>query len=65
VSTLKLLLDENLIVLRSQGLDRASQWEWLEPVVRHLLETGEELVNKAAIVQGPSKFTIVAIPQAK
>ena len=54
-----------LIVLRSQGLDRVSQWDWLEPVVRHLLETGEALVNEAAVVQGPGKFTIGAIPQPK
>ncbi len=54
-----------LIVLRSQGLDRAAQWAWLEPVVQHLSDTGEQLVNKAVVVVGPGKFTIADLPQPK
>lgn len=55
-------LHAGLIVLRSQGLARVEQWAWLEPVLRHLLATGTDLVNRAAEVSGPGKFSLRELP---
>ncbi|MFM2151913.1 MAG: hypothetical protein RL199_348 [Pseudomonadota bacterium] len=52
-----------LIVLRSQGLARDAQWAWLEPVVRHVLETGLDLTNQLVEVNGPGKFSIRPLPE--
>jgi len=55
-------LHAGLIVLRAQGLDRGQQWQWLEPAVQHLLESGENLVNQAIEVTSPGKFTVRPLP---
>lgn len=52
-----------LIVLRpAGGLSRDEQWDWVEPVVDHLLASGEGLVNKAVLVTAFGKFTVVDLP---
>ena len=55
-------LHAGLIILRSRGLDRDAQWAWLEPAVQHLLETTEDLVNKAIEVTAPGKFSTREVP---
>ena len=54
-----------LIVLRSQGLDPDEQWEWLEPVVRGVLESGVELINKVVEVTGSGRFSVRDLPKPK
>ena len=56
-------LHPGLIVLRATGgLSRDEQWAWVEPVVDHLLASGEGLVNKAVMVTGIGKFNVVDLP---
>jgi predicted nuclease of predicted toxin-antitoxin system len=55
-------LHPGLIVLRSGGLTREEQWQWLEPVVNALLESGESLVNRAVEVTGVGRFSIRDLP---
>lgn len=55
-------LHAGLVVFRVGGLSRSEQWEWLEPVIRHLLDGGTSLINRAAIVNGPGQFTSVDLP---
>jgi predicted nuclease of predicted toxin-antitoxin system len=55
-------LHAGLVVFRVGGLSRTEQWAWLEPVVDHLLEEGGSLVNRAVVVNGPSRFTFVDLP---
>jgi hypothetical protein len=52
-----------LIVLRSQGLSREAQWAWLEPVVRHVLETGLDLTNQLVEVNGPGRYSVRPLPE--
>lgn len=56
-------LHPGLIVLRSQGLSREEQWEWVEPVIEALLASGSDLVNQVVEVMGPGKFTIRDVPK--
>jgi predicted nuclease of predicted toxin-antitoxin system len=52
-----------LIVLRATGgLTREDQWALVEPVIDYLLATGKDLVNKAVLVTGVGKFTVVDLP---
>ncbi len=39
-------LHPGLIVLRSRGLTREEQWEWVEPVLRWIQEMQRDLVNR-------------------
>lgn len=55
-------LHPGLIVLRSQGLTREEQWEWVEPVVDAVVRLRKDLVNKAVEVTGPAKFRIRDLP---
>jgi predicted nuclease of predicted toxin-antitoxin system len=56
-------LHPGLVVLRATGgLTREEQCAWVEPVIDHLQTSGEELVNKAVLVTGIGKFTIVDLP---
>src|SRR5512143_1316415 len=56
-------LHPGLIVLRATGgLSRDEQWAWVEPVIDHMLASGAELVNKAVLVTGIGKFTVVDLP---
>ena len=52
------VLHPGLIVLRSQGLSREEQWQWVEPVVQALFASGTDLMNQVVEVTGPGKFTI-------
>ncbi len=45
-------LHPGVIVLRSHGLSRDEQWDWLEPVVDSLIANETSLVNKAVEVTG-------------
>lgn len=56
-------LHPGLIVLRTtEGLSREEQWQWVEPVIDWLLETGEVLINRAVVVTGKGKFHSVNLP---
>jgi predicted nuclease of predicted toxin-antitoxin system len=55
-------LHPGLIVLRSRGLTREEQWNWIEPVVDAIVRLGEDLANKAIEVTGPGKFRIRDLP---
>lgn len=55
-------LHPGLIVLRSRGLTREEQWEWVEPVVDGVTRLRQDLVNKAVEVTGPGKFRIRDLP---
>ena len=56
-------LHPGLIVLRGAGgLSRHEQWAWVEPVVDHLLASGEDLVNRAVVVTGVGRFVVVDLP---
>jgi predicted nuclease of predicted toxin-antitoxin system len=55
-------LHPGLIVLRSRGLTREEQWEWVEPVLDGVVRLGEDLVNKAVEVTGPGKFRFRNLP---
>lgn len=56
-------LHPGLVVLRSAGgLSRDEQWAWVEPVIDHLLAAAAPLVNKAVLVTGIGKFTVVDLP---
>jgi predicted nuclease of predicted toxin-antitoxin system len=54
-----------LIVLREGGLTRDEQWEWLKPVVKHVMESGDQdfLVNKLIEIKGVGRFDIYEIPK--
>jgi predicted nuclease of predicted toxin-antitoxin system len=55
-------LHPGLIVLRVGGLSREEQWQWLEPVVDWLLESGESLVNKVVEITGVGRFKVRDLP---
>ena len=55
-------LHPGLIVLRSRGLGREEQWEWVEPVLDAVVRLREGLVNKAIEVIGPGKFKARDLP---
>lgn len=56
-------LHPGLIVLRvTGGLTREDQWALVEPVIDYLLATGNDLVNKAVLVTGVGRFTMVYLP---
>jgi hypothetical protein len=53
-----------LIILRESGLTRDEQWAHIEPVVRHVLATGDPyyLLNKVIEIMGPGEFEIRDVP---
>lgn len=51
-----------LIVLRALGLTAAEQWQWLEPVIEHLVEDSIDLLNQVVEVSGVGRFAIRPIP---
>ncbi|MFO0582343.1 MAG: DUF5615 family PIN-like protein [Anaeromyxobacter sp.] len=56
-------LHPGLVVLRGAvGLSRDQQWAWVEPAIDHLLATGDALVNRAVLVTGPGKFSVIDLP---
>ncbi|MGH6896778.1 MAG: DUF5615 family PIN-like protein [Geminicoccaceae bacterium] len=55
-------LHPGLIVLRESGLTRAEQWAPLAPVVDHLLETEEPLVNRVIEIWGIDQFNLRDLP---
>lgn len=56
-------LHAGLIVLRSQGLTREEQWDWIRPVVEMLLDSNKNLVNKAIEITGREKFAVRNLPR--
>ena len=56
-------LHAGLIVLRAQGLTREAQWEWIRPAVEALLDSNEDLVNKAVEIIGPGHFAVRRLPR--
>lgn len=58
-------LHPGLIVLRSRGLTREEQWEWVGPVIDAVTRLRQELVNKAVEVTGPGEFRIRDLPNPK
>jgi predicted nuclease of predicted toxin-antitoxin system len=55
-------LHPGLIVLRESGLTRSEQWAWLAPVVRHLLETEEPLINRVIEIWSVGHFDARDLP---
>lgn len=55
-------LHPGLIVIREGGLTRDQQWQWLEPVVDHLLRAGETLINGIVEVWGIGHFETRDLP---
>jgi hypothetical protein len=55
-------LHPGLIVLRESGLTRGEQWARLAPIVDHLLETDEPLVNRVIEVWGIGRFDLRDLP---
>lgn len=55
-------LHPGLIVLRARGLTRDQQWEWVEPVIDAVLDSGEDLVNKIVEVTGRGRFKMRGLP---
>ncbi len=53
-------LHPGLIVFRESGLSRQEQWQRLEPVVQHVIQSGDQdyLLNKVIEVTGWGKFLI-------
>lgn len=66
IELLDVELHPGLIVFRESGLSREEQWKRLEPVVLHVLRSGDQdfLVNKLIEVTGPGKFTVREISKA-
>ena len=64
IELLNLELHPGLIVLRKSGLTREEQWKRLEPVVRHILRSGDQdyLVNKLIEIQSANTFVVREIP---
>jgi predicted nuclease of predicted toxin-antitoxin system len=64
IELLDVELHPGLVVLRQGGLTREEQWAWIEPVVQHVLATGDRdyLTNKLVEVTGVGKFVIRDIP---
>ncbi len=61
-------LHPGLVVLRESGLDRREQWSRLEPVIDHLLEMQESIINRVIEISGPGRFTfrsmlVIATPK--
>ena len=54
-----------LIVLRESGLSRQEQWERIQPVVKHVKESGDEdfLLNKLIEIAGVGRFEVRDIPK--
>jgi predicted nuclease of predicted toxin-antitoxin system len=57
-------LHAGLIVLRRSALSRDEQWERLEPVVRHVMATGDAdfMVNRVIDVWEPGCFDVRNMP---
>ena len=64
IELLDVELHPGLIIFRESGLSREEQWQRLEPVIRHVFQSGDPdyLVNKLIQVNGPRKFIVREIP---
>jgi hypothetical protein len=53
-----------LIVIREAGLTRTEQWDRLEPIVRHVLTTGDPnfMINRMIESRGIGHFDVRDIP---
>ena len=56
-------LHPGLIVLRSRGLTRDEQWQWIQPVLDSVLTSGDDLVNRVIEITRPGVFTKREIPK--
>ena len=54
-----------LIVLREGGLTRDEQWDRIQPVIEHILESSDDnfLVNKLLEISGVDEWEIREIPK--
>ena len=54
-----------LIVLRESGLSRNEQWDRLQPVIKHVRDSGDEdfLLNKLIEITGVAQFEVRDIPE--
>lgn len=55
-------LHPGLVVLRSRGLDRHAQWEWIRPVFERLAAERIDLTNTVVEVKGPRDFALRKVP---
>ena len=60
IELLDIEIHPGLVVLRESGLTRDEQWQRLEPVLRHVLMSGDPdyLVNKLIEIWSSKKFNI-------
>lgn len=56
-------LHPGLVVFRAGSLSRDEQWDWLEPAVERLAKMGGTLVNRAVIVSGRGRLTVIELPK--
>lgn len=64
IELLDVELHPGLIILRESALSRQEQWERLEPVLRHILATGDPdfMVNRVIEVWAPGDFEVREAP---
>lgn len=64
IELLDVELHPGLIVLRQSGLTRGEQWSQMEPVVRHILNSGDPdyMLNKIVVVTDVEEFEIMDLP---
>jgi len=64
IELLDVELHPGLIVLRESGLTREEQWARIQPVVHHVLQTGDPdyMLNKLIEVTGVGMFNVRDIP---
>jgi len=64
IELLDVELHPGLIVLREGGLTREEQWARIQPVVHHVLQTGDRdyMVNRLIEVTGVGMFNVRDIP---
>jgi predicted nuclease of predicted toxin-antitoxin system len=60
-------LHPGLIILRESGLNREEQWMRIQPVVQHVLASGDEnyMLNKVIEITAAGEFEIRDVPPLK
>jgi predicted nuclease of predicted toxin-antitoxin system len=64
IGLLNVELHPGMIILRESGLTRDEQWNRLEPVIQHVLQSGDpdHLVNKLVEITSQNSFRVRNIP---
>lgn len=57
-------LHPGLVILRESGLSRDEQWSRIQPVIRHVVASGDEdyMLNKVIEITGADEFEIREVP---